>query len=286
MSEWRLPPGVRDMGNGYYLLPDGDRVRGRDAVDEAVGPRDPNLPDSVAIVAMGVSSLDYFQIAARHGGRSAVADEVWTINAMGGILHHDRLFATDSYEWLVKQREEEGRKVATGMLEWIQHHPGPVYTMLPDPKIPGSVVLPVEAIINDIGWPYINTSVAWAVAFAIFLRVKRIALYGCDFTYPNREVAESGRGNVEWLLGIAGERGIRIELSEHTTLLDSVKPDHERLYGYHEDPVVPINTRDGWTVRRVEDLKAERAAFNGAMEKARAEAEARVKQEFGVEEAA
>ena len=281
MSEWRLPPGVTKLDGGYYLLPGGERVKGQQAVDEAVGPRDPNLPDSVAIVAMGISSIDYLQRSARHGGRDIMADEVWAINAMGGIIYHDRLFACDTYDLLVHQRDNEGRKVATGMLKWIRQHPGPIHTPLPDPQVPGQVPLPVEAIVNDIGYPYINTSVAWAIAYAIYLRVRKIAAYGCDFTYPNRGVAEAGRGNAEWLLGIAGERGIQIELSEHTTLLDGGKDPSDQLYGFHTDPVVPIQGPHGWVVQRVEDLKAEERAYKEAMDAAVEDARAKVNEEYG-----
>ena len=283
MKSWAgFPPGVKYMDNGYYLLPDGTKVHGMDAVEEAVGARDPRLPDTVAILAMGASSAEFFQAVMRNGGDiHQVADEVWAINAAGGFIKHDRLFATDPLDILREQKEKEGRTVATGMLEWILDHPGPIYAPVADDRIPGHVALPAGAIVNDIGFPYINTSVAWAVAFAMYLRVHEIKLYGCDFTYPNREVAESGRGSVEWLLGIAGERGIRTTIPDTSTLLDAHKPIDNRLYAFDLDPVVPSIIDGRWVLRRAEDIKAENEAYKKAVDEAVQEAKEQVNQDFG-----
>jgi len=281
MSEWTLlQPGVKPLPGGQFRLPDGRKVRGRKAVDAALGPRDPALPKTVAIVAMGVSAIDYLQDAARNGGRSHIADQVWAINSMGGTILHDALFACDSFEELLRQEREEKRKVATGMLKWVRQHPGPIYTAQPDPRVPGHVALPAEAIVNDIGWPYIRTSVSWAIAMAIYLRVERLALYGCDFTYPGKGHFEEGRANAEWLIGIAGERGIEIYMPEHTTILDSVMPDQQRLYGFH-DPVVPQLTENGWAIRDLAEAKAEEAAFRVALKDATEAAETDERERFG-----
>lgn len=212
------------------------------------------LPHTVAIVAMGGSSMDYIGLASQHGGRHALADETWAINAMGGVIHHDRLFAMDDISALVAQRRGEGRKVATGMLDWLEEHPGPVYVPREYSHIPGSVEYPVEDVLNAVGFPYLNNTVAYTLAFALYLnheygQPSKVKMYGCDFTYPNKSVAEAGRANVEWLMGIAGERDIHIEVSNSTTLMDAHQPLNKRLYGYGE-PVVPQMTEEGrWVVR-------------------------------------
>lgn len=202
-----------------------------------VGWRGPR-PEAVAIVAMGASSSDYTNRAARNGGRKAIADETWAINAMGGIIEHDRLFAMDDLSELVHDARKHDKKVAGGMLDWLPGHPGPVYMVRKYQMVPGAVLYPVEAVLNSIGFPYLNNSVAYAVAYAIHIGVGAIKLFGCDFTYPDQHASESGRGCVEWLLGMAGERGIHIEVSQSTTLLDAHLPMDRRLYGFDE-PVVP-----------------------------------------------
>lgn len=219
------------------------------------GPR----PATVAIVAMGSSCMDWMNRANQHGGKRAIADETWGVNATGGVIQCDRVFAMDDLGDLRRQARE-GKKVANGMLEWMPEHPGPIYTSRPYPDLPGTVEYPLEAVINEVGFPYLNNSVAYAVAYAMYLGVQQIKLFGADFTYPDQaHRGESGRGCVEWLLGIAGERGIRIEVSQNTTLMDACVPLPERLYGYDE-PVIPEQTEDGsWKVRfpEREEVEAE-----------------------------
>ena len=70
------------------------------------------------------------------------------------------------------------------------------------------------------GHIYFNTSVAYAVGLAIHLKVKEIGLYGCDFTYPDTHVAESGRACVEFLLGIAGANGAKRVIAGGWTRVD------------------------------------------------------------------
>jgi hypothetical protein len=53
-----------------------------------------------------------------------------------------------------------------------------------------------------------------------------------DFTYPNSHDAEKGRACVEFWLGVAATRGIKIGLAKGTTLMDAWCDRQERLYGY------------------------------------------------------
>jgi hypothetical protein len=203
---------------------------------------------------MGASSADYIGISAQHGGRQFLADEVWTVNAMGGVIQHDRAFVMDDLSALMTQKRAEGRKVATGLLDWLPTHPGPVYMPRAYAEVPGSVEYPIENVLNAVGFPYLNNTVAYALAFAMYLHAEhglpgKVRLYGCDFTYPNRPVAESGRANVEFLMGIAGSRGINIEVSQSTTLMDAHLPANRRLYGYSEEVATDLDEEGRWRVR-------------------------------------
>jgi hypothetical protein len=53
------------------------------------------LPESVAIVAMGASAAAYLWEMGRLGTPRAKYDEVWTCNGMGDILKADRIFLMD-----------------------------------------------------------------------------------------------------------------------------------------------------------------------------------------------
>lgn len=201
---------------------------------------DAPLPHSVAIVAMGASSSDYVNRCAQHGERFAVADETWAVNAMGGVIEHDRVFACDDISELIRDSRGHGKKVASGMLDWLPTHTKPVYTIRRYAQIPHAIEYPTEEVLNRIGFPYLNNTVAYAVAYAMYIGVKGIKLFGADFSYPNapNHQGEAGRACVEWLLGMAGAEQIHIELSETTTLMDAYLPQDGRLYGYDE-PVVP-----------------------------------------------
>lgn len=206
-------------------------------------------PHTVAIVAMGASASDYLNQCAQHGGRHAIADETWAINATGAVIQHDRLFAMDDMSELIRDARGVGKKVANGMLRWLPDHPGPVYMVRKYPQVPNAVEYPVVDVLNYIGFPYFNNTVAYTVAFAMHIGVKALKLYGCDFSYRNSDAGENGRGCVEWLMGIAGSRGINIEVSGSTTLMDADLPIDKRLYGFDE-PCIPEQQDDGsWKLR-------------------------------------
>jgi hypothetical protein len=97
---------------------------------------------------------------------------------------------------------------------------------------PGAIEFPLQDVINSIGAQYFNSTVAYAVAYAMHLGVKKISLYGADFSYPDGHKAESGRGCVEFLLGMAAARGVYIEVAADSTLLDSNVAEDQRFYGY------------------------------------------------------
>lgn len=201
-----------------------------------------DAPESVAIVAMGSSNADWLAIAANRGHPEDVVDEVWAINAMAAVIFHDRAFVMDDVKHIItaQSEEDEPRKVARGILKWLPDHPGPVYTTTPYDEWPALVEYPLADVLGSIaGVPYINNSVAYAVAYAIHIGVKRLVLFGCDFTYPDAHISESGRGSVEFLLGYATALGVAIEIPMTSTLMDGTVPVERKLYGFHE-PIVPV----------------------------------------------
>lgn len=197
-----------------------------------------NAPTHVAILGLGPSLAQFMQIARGLGGRSAYCDEVWSINALGNVFHCDRIFHMDDV------RIQEIRAAAApdsniaNMLKWMKAHPGPIITSRLHPDYPGLVEFPLESVINDLGFAYFNNTAAYAVAYAIHLCVRKISLYGCDFTYPNAHDAEKGRACVEFWLGFAKARGIEIATAQTSSLIDACVPWDQKLYGYDTRDVV------------------------------------------------
>ncbi len=195
-------------------------------------PPTPVVPKKVAIVAMGASSSAYNSIVAGHGHRKAMFDETWGINSMGACILTDRMFVMQDIKHNIA-KESESRKVAQGIQRWLPEYPGPVYTTTAYPEWPCLVEYPTEDVLNSLGGPpYLNNSVAYALAFAMFIGVKEIFLFGADFSYPDNHASESGRGCVEYLIGIGVARGIKFGVPPTSTILDACVPEERKLYGY------------------------------------------------------
>ena len=174
----------------------------------------------VAIVAQGDSW---------RGVRDAKVDEIWAINAIGLRIRHDLLFHMDDCR-VQEVRAVNNPSVAT-LLELLRASPA-FFTSTVYPEYPGAIAYPLETVVNDLRTTYLNGTTAYAVAYAIHQEVKEIHLYGVDFSYPNVHKAESGRGCVEHLLGIAHARGIRVVLPNDTTLMDMNVPKAWKPYGF------------------------------------------------------
>lgn len=189
-------------------------------------------PEHVAILGLGPSLAQFMSLVRGLGGRSAYCDEVWAINCLGDVFACDRIFHMDDV------RVQEIRAAAAPdsniakMVNWMRKHPGPIITSRDHPHYLGLVEFPLEAVINKLGFAYLNNTAAYAVAYAIHIGVKKISLWGCDFTYPNAHDAEKGRACVEYWLGFARARGIEIATGNQSSLMDACVPWSERLYGY------------------------------------------------------
>lgn len=222
---------------------------------------------SIAIVAMGASAASYVVLAAHSGGKQRVADFVIAINAMGGVIHHDLLIAMDDLR--VQEERMRGIKAGEvgenppliGTMEWLRHYDRPWLTSRAWPEeYPWAREMPIAEVVSDLGTAYMNNTVAWAVAWALAHRPERLKLFGADFSYHNRHGAEAGRGCVEYLLGIAHARGVKIEVPIETSLLDANVAPELKPYGYDTEDVTFEWTATGVTVTRTPREKIPTAA--------------------------
>ena len=212
-------------------------------------PKVRTTPKSVAIVAMGGSAITYHNLCATEGGRHKVADEIWAINSMGGCLQHDRLFAMDDLRLQELRAREYPNSNTAGLMHWLREHPG-FYTSTAYPEYPGAVEYPLQDVIRVVGNAYFNSTVAYAVGLALLMKVPRLSLYGCDYSYRDRKETEKGRACVEFLLGMAASNGMEVVVSQDTTLLDANAPPDERIYGYDAWTVAVEPSPEGAVVKR------------------------------------
>lgn len=193
-------------------------------------------PGHVAILGLGPSVNAFVEVTKRLGGRSAYCDEVWGINAIADVVACDRVFHMDDLSIQEGRASLNPGGNIAAMVRWLKSHPGPVYTSVVRPGYPGLVPFPLaellDASLDGNGTPYFNSTAAYAIAFAILIGVKRMSLFGIDYTLPNAHSAERGRACCEFWLGVASSRGIEITVPEQSSLLDACAPERELLYGY------------------------------------------------------
>lgn len=200
----------------------------------------------VAILGLGPSLGQYVELTKRLGSRAKLCDETWGINAVGDIICCDRVIHMDDVRIQERRAAAAPDSNIAAMLPWMRRHPGPIYTSISHPDYPGTVAYPLEAVVRDLGTVYFNSTAAYAVALAIHKGAKHIMCFGIDFTYPNAHDAERGRACVEFWLGVATARGIRVEAPTVSSLLDACYAPEHRFYGYDMVHVRRHEDASGW----------------------------------------
>ena len=240
VTEWHGQDGpesdVEPNVNGRTLI----AVCQRDAVQDEGDPG-----KHIAILGLGPSLDQYLDITKRQGGRSKFCDEAWAINALGDVFACDLIFHMDDVRIQQIRADAAPASNIAAMLVWLKTSKVPVVTSRAHPDYPALVEFPLEDVLNHLGHDYFNSTAAYAVAFAIHTGATQISCFGMDFTYPNTHDAEKGRACVEFWLGQAHARGIKINMPKTTTLMDSCYPRASRLYGYDTLDVVFDIQSDG-----------------------------------------
>ena len=199
-------------------------------------------PKKVALVGLGMSRYDYAsQIIG--GYCEQFWDEVWTMNMGLGIFVHDKLFVMDDLRIQAGKFPHYGRKLST--------HDRPIITSQSYPEFPMSINLPIQEICTKIGDDYFVNTACYTIAYAIYIGVEELTLYGCDFHYPNSDLREEGGQNAAYLLGLARTFGMTFKMTQTTTFMGAnsttLVDGHPRrkLYGYKTQPFIPMEVTDG-----------------------------------------
>lgn len=189
-------------------------------------------PKHVSILGLGASLNEYTNITKRLGGRHKYCDETWTINSLGSVIQSDKIFHMDDVRIQEIRAKAKPESNIAGMLEWMKKTDIPIITSRPHPDYKSTTPFPLIEVLNQFDTGYFNSTAAYAVAYAIYIGVEQISLFGVDFTYPDAHDAEKGRACVEYWLGMASERGIRLSIPKTSSLLDALHTQRERFYGY------------------------------------------------------
>ena len=93
----------------------------------------------------------------------------------------------------------------------------PLYMNEPMPDMPTARLYPYEEVIRNLGRDYITSSTAHALGLAILEGPDEIKVYGVNVATDIEYIDQ--RPCIEWMLGIAQGRGIKVTLPGYATLL-------------------------------------------------------------------
>lgn len=187
---------------------------------------------AVNIIAMGSSRSDWFSTQMVEQRPALLTDaQTWCINYMGAAIYCDRVIHIDPVHNYLNTA------IVRELCERTQKLGIPFYTSHPHPLYKNHAIYPLDEVMQKLGVCYFNTSVSYAIALAMVEGYTEIGLFGCDFSYPDVHLAESGRACCEFWLGVASQRGVRVSIAGSSTILDTHCGQHP--YGWFKDPYAP-----------------------------------------------
>lgn len=195
---------------------------------------DQNIPDSVAIVALGPSKSEYFQDCVDKCSRRQVSSEVWAINCAIDIIKCDRGFLMDNPRYFLDAAKTNPSLAGYG--DWLWRKDNPIiYTSEDCPEYPCTQLYPYEQVVKALGHSYFNSTPAYAMAMAIVMGVREIKCYGMDYHYEKgSNDGQKGRACIEYWIGHALAKGIKVYIAGTSSLCDQ---NIGRIpYGYSVPP--------------------------------------------------
>jgi hypothetical protein len=195
-------------------------------------------PRRVALLGLGPSIKDFFGETARKNNLVEF-DEVWGINTAYRAMTCDRIWIMDNLTKIEQNYPDWARE-----LKLVKT---PIITSLPHDDFPTACPYPLSEVTGYFKDDYFSNTVAYAVAYAAYIGVEELYMFGIDFHYPNSVIVESGLGCVGYWLGIAKSKGVHYKIPGSSTLLDAnlikVREDAKSgamverlLYGYDYNP--------------------------------------------------
>lgn len=213
-----------------------------------------HAPKKVVLIGMGPSTIDLFTpTLTQEFSRDKWADEVWTVNMAAHLFWHDLVF------WMDDLKKQQDFK--PDLISELNRRGRPVMTATAYPDVcPTSYDYPIDAVgqisVDIFGKIYLSNSIAQAIGYAIYKGVKVLKLYGCDFTYPDRNFAEAGRACVEaWATAAITKYDMDIGLCPRTSLFDTVSSS-TGVYGFAEQPEVKVGKGRKYKFIKKEDAEA------------------------------
>lgn len=184
-------------------------------------------PESVMIVALGPSKHDLLEHQTGHEpdiGLQTV-DEVWGVNAGGnwfsGRVAFDVLFVLDYLDGEVARLPRYGAQLR----EWHERNGGAVITSKAG-RHAWALEYPLNWICHKVAKrnpapPYFHNSIPLVLAYAWAIGVKRVYLWGADYSHEALKRREEDRPNAEYWVGWCRAMGMEVILPSTSTLCNS-----------------------------------------------------------------
>lgn len=209
--------------------------------------------ESVAIVALGPTNADYHRAMIPHEPAIPEVDEVWAINTGVRSTRADLVFIMDDLETMARKSGRYRTDLAA--LEV------PIITSELDETTRrinlDAIQYPLADVMEWWGrrfldqrggeWnnssyqaagleiaSYLHNSIPYVLAYAAFIGVRNIYLFGADYTFPGMAAREDDRANAEYWVGMVRGAGVRVLVPERTTLLNTQRG--RWFYGFARQP--------------------------------------------------
>jgi hypothetical protein len=194
------------------------------------------VPDTVLLAALGPSKHQLIEHQTGHQPDEGMmtVDEVWGVNAganwLSGRVHYDQLFVLD---YITGEAAKLPKYVA--LLEaWSRRHGKQVITSVANGR-DWCVEFPLEAVYAKVraynpAPPYFHNSIPLILAYAWAIGVRRVYLWGIDYSYDGLQRREDDRANCEYWIGWCRALGMEIITSTQSTICNSNQGF--RVYGY------------------------------------------------------
>lgn len=164
-------------------------------------------------------------------------DAVWVVNRAAVSFRHDVSFDMHDLPEMVRKYPQELTRFARA--------DRPIVTLAHYPEFPQTIAYPIKEILDFIGHDILNSTPAYMVAYALYIGVKDLYLYGMDFHYENLDRAEAGGQGMAYLLGMCQASGVNYRIPNTSSLLDAYRvrlvnnQPMRPLYGYDESTTTP-----------------------------------------------
>ena len=175
--------------------------------------------DNIILLARGPSLY-------RCPEQTPVNSEIWGCNTTYRDRTLDRLFVMHDIRWEMIFEDKN-------FVNNVNSLSIPVYTPGAYPVLVNSVAYPINEVFKEFTViTYFLNVIAYMIALAIMQKPKEISLFGIDMRDGMEYSYE--RANVEFWLGVAIGRGVRVNTTDESMIFKSQHPDHKgRLfYGY------------------------------------------------------